>query len=382
MYDKSRALDITKLYLSKYDELKNVLSAQNAEVPQDEFLRLNSLLNVYIEPTNRCNLSCIFCARENANRSLQTMSLQAFQNAMRGIPRGSYITLTGNGEPLINPEIYQMIKYASDAGMFVSIITNASPLNSENQDKLIESGVSRIQASFQSLDKSAYETVMRNAKFERSLTNLLEFIQKVRDRKAKIYISISMVEVKESKPFAEASKRFWAKLPIDNYYEGALLSLQTESGAYEDTNKGMGEVYKVCANPWIDAKINADGSVNPCVQDFSGKYTLGNINERPLTEILNSEKALRFRRAVLTGDMDFLDSIGYHCGKCNTWTSQVGGSISGFLETSFPIRLGLVTNEVAGDRPQDTAFLERVLKYLRSGGTDILSEFRDELESF
>ena len=114
--------------------------------------------------------------------------------------------------------------------------------------------------------------------------------------------------------------------------------------------------------------------------DYDSLYIIGNVNNEPLDKIINSEKAIRFRKAVLTGDMDFLDSIGYHCGRCNSWTSQIGGSISGFLETSFPIRLGLVTNEVAGDRPRDTAFLERVLEYLRSGGSDILSEFRDELE--
>lgn len=384
MFDKSRALDITKLYLNKYDELKDLLQLQSgkSEELQEDDLKLNSLLNIYIEPTNRCNLSCIFCARENAERELRMMSLEAFQNALRGIPSGSYITLTGNGEPFLNPDIYQMIECASKAGMFVSVITNAAALNEANQNKLIESGVSRVQVSFQSMDKLTYEAVMRKAKFEKALINLLEFIQKVRERNAKIYISISMVAVKESEQYAWASKQFWKKIPVDNYYEGALLSLQTDSLAYEDTCEEQEETYCVCANPWIDAKINADGSVNPCVQDFSGKYSLGNVNDCSLLEILNSEKAVRFRKAVLTGDMEFLDSIGYHCGKCNTWTSQVEGSINGFLETSFPIRLGLVTNEVAGDRPTDTAFLERVLKYLKSGGTNVLSEFRDELESF
>lgn len=382
MFDKSRALEITKLYLNKYDELKDLLKLQSRkpEDIQEDDLKLNSLLNIYIEPTNRCNLSCIFCARENAERELRMMSLEAFQNALRGIPSGSYITLTGNGEPLLNPDIYQMIRRADEAGMFVSVITNATALNEANQNKLIESGVSRVQVSFQSMDKLVYEAVMRKAKFEKSLTNFLEFIQKVRERNAKIYISVSMVAVKESEQYACASKQFWQKIPIDNYYEGALLSLQTDSLAYEGTCEERDEAYCVCANPWIDAKINADGSVNPCVQDFSGKYSIGNVNDCSLLEILNSEKAIRFRNAVLAGDMEFLDSIGYHCGKCNTWTSQVEGSVSGFLETSFPIRLGLVTNEVAGDRPRDTAFLERVLEYLRSGESDILSEFRDELE--
>ena len=49
------------------------------------------------------------------------------------------------------------------------------------------------------------------------------------------------------------------------------------------------------------------------------------------------------------------------------------------MEKSFPIRLGLVVDEIAGGRPGNTEFLERVLAYLKSGGTDVLTQFRDEL---
>lgn len=46
-----------------------------------------------------------------------------------------------------------MIKYASAKGMVISLITNASALNESNRKKLINSGISRIQLSFQALDK-------------------------------------------------------------------------------------------------------------------------------------------------------------------------------------------------------------------------------------
>lgn len=48
----------------------------------------------------------------------------------------------------------------------------------------------------------------------------------------------------------------------------------------------------VCNAPWVSAVIETDGTVRPCF--FHRGY--GNLNERPLEEILNSEEARAFRR--------------------------------------------------------------------------------------
>lgn len=376
MFDKYRAQSIARFYMDKYDQLRRIDSQPNTDLPD-----LKSLLNIYIEPTNLCNLNCTFCARGHMEREIKRLTLHSFQRILEHLPSGSYLTLTGNGEPLLNPQIYEMIRYASNAGMFVSSITNATALIDQNQDKLIDSGVSRIQISFQSMNPVAYEAVMQNANFRKTLENVLSFIKKTRTLQKKIFISVCTVKVEESKRYAAISKKFWEKMPIDNYYEGELLSLQSDSSAYGQCKVEDSENYLPCATPWIAVKVNADGSVNPCVHDFSSKYSIGNVNENSLVSILNTDKAKRFRAASLRGDWDYLDEIGYHCRTCNTWTRKTGGNICSFLENSFPVRLGLVINEVAGERPSNTEFLERVLDYVRSGKTDIISEFGKELEN-
>ena len=49
-----------------------------------------------------------------------------------------------------------------------------------------------------------------------------------------------------------------------------------------------------CNAPWVSAVVEADGTVRPCFFHRS----LGNIYERPLMEILNSERAIDFRRTL------------------------------------------------------------------------------------
>ncbi len=378
MFDKYRANTITGLYLETYAELKHLLEIkEHPEVIKDDELKVESLLNVYMEPTNRCNLNCAFCARENMNRDFAMLDMETFQRTIDSLPEGTYLTLTGNGEPTLNPCFYDMVSYASRRGMFVSVITNGCTLNETNRTKLMNSGISRVQISFQSLDKDTDERVMEGVRFERTLLQILQFIREVRLSGAPVYICISTVTIEDGREFAERTKEFWKRMPIDNYYEGTLLSLQTDSkGIKEFAMKS--EDYRPCASPWITVKVNADGTVNPCPEDFSGKYSIGNIKEKTLGEILNSRKALGFRKASLLGDMKYLDEIGYCCKDCNTWSKEVSGSIQGVMKRRLPVRLGLVIHELSGDRSADIEFLEKAISFLESGETDLIHTLMEE----
>lgn len=379
MFNKYRANDITRIYMEKYAQLRRLSEmVKKGETIADEDLKIDRFLNIYFEPTNRCNLNCIFCARENMKRDFYMLDFETFKKALSGLPVGSYMSLLGNGEPTLNVELYDMIKYASEQGMFVSITTNASALNAANRKKLMNSGVSRVQLSFQSIDKAEDEHVMRGINFQKALLNILHFIYEVRKNKKNIYISISRVKIDETKAHAEVTRQFWEKMPIDNYYEGEYLSLQTDSKMYQSMASEMETTYKPCANPWLSVKINANGDVNLCVLDFSNKFVVGNIHDDSLIHIVNSPLAIEFRRASLTGDMNYLDKIGYNCRGCNTWGPKVKGNLDDTMQCQLPLIIGLVINELSVDRPTDTAFLEKAIEFVESGKEDIVHELMGE----
>jgi MoaA/NifB/PqqE/SkfB family radical SAM enzyme len=60
-----------------------------------------------------------------------------------------------------------------------------------------------------------------------------------------------------------------------------------------------------CNAPWVSAVIEADGTVRPCFFH----QALGNIDDQPLVDILNSSEAISFRR-----DLDLQDNP--ICRKC------------------------------------------------------------------
>ncbi len=353
--------------LKKYDEInrfKEFWDSGTELLPSD--LYLNSFMNIYIEPTNQCNLDCYFCARRNMNRKPAFLSMQSYKNIIETLPAGTYVTFTGNGEPLLNVNVYDMIKMATDRGIFTAMITNGTALTEKNARNLIESGISRVQFSFDSIQRDVYEKIRRGADYFDTLLKVLRFILLARrDYIANIFITVSSVQTREVKAYADENRRFWKEIPINNYYESPLFTLQDDSGAYEDMQLDD-EPWQPCVTPLVAVKINADGSVNPCPQDFSGKFTIGNVEKDNIFDILNSHEALSLRSALLKGDGEFLDAIGYHCFRCNTWRKSIGYGITEFLEATFPTITGLQMAQINAHRANSCNFLEEIIKCLQN----------------
>lgn len=337
-YEVNRERSVLNNYLNKYYQLRNLnklISINNKATEHD--LKIDSLLNIYIEPTNRCNLKCIFCARESMNRDLMDLTIEQFQHIIDPLPSGTHITMTGNGEPLLNNKIYDMIRLASERGLLVSIITNGTAVTEKNSRKLIESGISRVQFSFDSINKETYEATRTGARYNDVLLKILKFILIVRkEYVANIFISILSVQTERVKQYATESRTFWNSLPIDNYYESPVYSLQTDSKAYDSLSLTE-EAWKTCITPFVAVKVDADGAVTPCPQDFSGKYIIGNCNNEDIFNILNAPKAIEFRRALYEGNASALKNIGYNCFDCNAWRSGIGYGLNDYILDTFPI---------------------------------------------
>ncbi|CCH48602.1 radical SAM/SPASM domain-containing protein [Pseudodesulfovibrio piezophilus] len=374
MIDKTCLQDVMLRFGDKYNEMEKVLRTWEAGEPASrDLLRLKTMPGrLFIEPTNRCNRNCEYCAHSSMERDYSMLSLEDFRRAIRDLPAGTYITMTGNGEPLLNSNIYTMIAEARAKGLLVGLICNGTVLTEKNARKLIEAGPNRVQISFDSIDKAVFNQSYGNPKgacrFESVVCKVLNFIRLERtEYKKGIFITIAMVMTENVKSKAEETRAFWEKMPLDNLYEGPLLSLQTYAGTSEE-NSTLKEDWKICANPWTSMKINADGTVNACIQDFSNRYIIGSVREQSLTEMMNSENALALREALYNNDSEFCSKIGYNCQQCNAWTSEAKHDLCGYMQNSFPMTYGLMVAEACavGDRePEKIKHLEMTLAKLK-----------------
>lgn len=65
-----------------------------------------------LESTTCCNLDCNFCLRKKLNDSDTSLTFDQFRKIIDKT-KCRYLTLHGWGEPLLNPDLPDMIKYAS-----------------------------------------------------------------------------------------------------------------------------------------------------------------------------------------------------------------------------------------------------------------------------
>ncbi len=142
---------------------------------------------ISVEPTSLCNLKCPECPtgsgilrRENAN-----LDMKMYQKFIDGIKTNAlHLLLYFQGEPLMNSDIFGMIKYATERRLYTVISSNGQFLDNETARRIIESGLDRIIISVDGTDQSTYEKYRAGGNLNRILegTKYLNALKKEKRR--------------------------------------------------------------------------------------------------------------------------------------------------------------------------------------------------------
>ncbi|TGE04112.1 radical SAM protein [Hymenobacter fodinae] len=116
---------------------------------------------VQIVVTRRCNLACGYCYEyDKVSKPVPLEELKARVDTLRKL-KAVFVTLNG-GEPLLHPDIAELVRYIAEAGMVPMINTNGHVLKAQLIKKLNEAGLFGMQLSCDSLeDNEVTEKSMR-----------------------------------------------------------------------------------------------------------------------------------------------------------------------------------------------------------------------------
>lgn len=123
---------------------------------------IHTLKRVYVEPTNRCNLTCSTCMRNSWNVEYGHMPEQVFEHILSGMDECEEkpeLFLGGYGEPLSHPSILQMIEQAKARGHRVSLVTNGVLLTEAISRRLIELNPDMLWVSLDGASAECYADV-------------------------------------------------------------------------------------------------------------------------------------------------------------------------------------------------------------------------------
>jgi radical SAM protein with 4Fe4S-binding SPASM domain len=275
---------------------------------------------ISVEPGSLCDLSCPECPtgsgiiiRENPN-----LDLQVYKEIIDGIKLTTiHLLLYFQGEPLMNNDIYKMIKYANDRGLYIVISTNGQRLNHENVKKILESGLQRIIISVDGIDQATYEKYRIGGDI-RKVLNGAKFIQSLKKENKLLYPEIVFQflifrhnedQVKSFKQFGRknGADKIWIKtaqiinpdraseiIPASDSYSrythDSEFKLKIKSGKKDQ-----------CSRLWRTCVITSDGDLVPCCFDKEAKYKMGSLKDETLSEIWKNEKYNQFRKRILSG---------------------------------------------------------------------------------
>ncbi len=147
--------------------------------PGENDLRLHravgQLAKIYIEPTNRCNLTCRTCIRHNWDVTMGRMSETVFERILDGvaaIDTPPTVFFGGLGEPLFHPRTPEMVARVKALGARTELITNGTLLDAKRARALIDAGLDFLWVSLDGARPESYADVRLGAELPNVLANI------------------------------------------------------------------------------------------------------------------------------------------------------------------------------------------------------------------
>jgi MoaA/NifB/PqqE/SkfB family radical SAM enzyme len=134
-----------------------------------------------IEPTTVCNYTCGFCVGRHMPQ--KNMALETFTDAVSAVKGLKYVSIQGEGEPLLNHDFFEMVRIVKSLHPEVSIsfITNGSLFSLQNIREILVLGIDRIMVSIESANDHMFKEIRggKLSKVKAGISLLLEERNKV-----------------------------------------------------------------------------------------------------------------------------------------------------------------------------------------------------------
>ncbi len=303
-------------------------------------------LRISFMVTYKCNLHCQMCFQRewrSQHKSENELSFDEIIHVIEQTPRVTLLTWTG-GEPFVRPDMVEIIRYAARRNP-CNILTNATRLDAEAVQTIVESGVRLVGISIDGIDEVHDAIRGRRGCFQETLSG----IRRIQDYKERRNSRFPLVDIKTmilpnnvfqlrqildvalqvgadfftlSLPFSDLQFSPYPRQELAAIMEPVqtretidtdlLLqqlhyinenrqrifirfypSIDSEEVIHYYRNQVDLAGYKPCRLPWSHLWISPTGQVFPCLS-----YEIGNIRTSRPSQLWNNERFRAFRQAI------------------------------------------------------------------------------------
>ena len=305
---------------------------------------------VQIEITNRCNMDCPMCQREDLDIELEHMEWSKFTAVVDKLNDSEDITLTGWGEPFIHPQVFDMIAYCKERGHRVMITSNGLFTKPSMVEDILKSGLDSVTFSIDSINGN--ETVVEGHTSSKVYDNIEAVVKGRKNKTPNIRLQATIHAGCENDLYdviryggligcdvvnvGRLDRQFRPNLKRPDTQEEKLIYLKADEIAkavgiqldwlqysvsngitrffYKLLRKKLHKSGSYCLKTFDYAYVTREGNVTPCCLLPNSK--MGDLLSDNLQSIWQNAKFDYFRK-------NYRDT----CGDCDLWTiDQVGTS--------------------------------------------------------
>jgi radical SAM protein with 4Fe4S-binding SPASM domain len=308
-----------------------------------------------VEVTGACNLRCHMCLvryRPPLGRTTAAMGFERFKRIVDALPDLERVTLQGLGEPLLAPDLFRIVEYASARGVRVGFNTNATLLTRTKAARLVDAGLAWLHVSLDGATAATYESIRSGASFETVRRHVLGLVDVMRARGAErprlllVFVAMrrNVAEVPDAVRLAaewgvgrlrvqSLSHSFSDTDPAGEYGEIRQFAASEAlwagaAGTYgDDVERVFAEAQRMadalgvelrlpergeivahrkagtpgCDWPWRSAYVQHDGKVQPCCMVMGAdRAILGDATATDFAQLWGNEHYQAFREALTT----------------------------------------------------------------------------------
>ncbi|MGD2249379.1 MAG: radical SAM protein [Candidatus Methanofastidiosia archaeon] len=278
---------------------------------------VHRLENVSLEVTTLCNLKCGHCYADAGKKRPDELTTKEIKHAIDLLWETGVlaITFTG-GEPLLHPDIFELMEYARNKPMTVVLFTNGTLITPAVVEKLKKLQVYRVNISIDGPDADTHDKFRGvPGSFNKTITG----IKLLKKAQIPIHASTSLTKpvykrVKDVlqllKGLGITDSKIWPPtFSGRSNYEDVFITIDEFREAMEDMHAfEYGQTHQKqefkyskslenCGVGWSALVIKSNGVVTPC-PSFDIEFSLGNIKTDSIHDIWNNSELLNKLRKL------------------------------------------------------------------------------------
>jgi len=282
-------------------------------------------INMAIELTNYCNLKCKVCPTGTGTLKRQPAAMDAalFERLMDEV--GPYMltaSLWGWGEPLLHPQLADILRLAQNRGVTTFLSTNGQNLDDEKVLKaLVSYPPTFLIVALDGITDEANSLFRVGAKLTPALSGVRRLAQMKAQAGSELPIlHLRFIAMKHNEHELSQLPKFATENQFDTLTIRTLaiidapddthLDLIPSDESYQaysyENNKRISRTDFICEKAFTFPAVFADGTVVACDQDYNAQQPYGSLaGDASFADIWRSRQAAEIRRTIRDNPENF-----------------------------------------------------------------------------